>query len=209
MHLEVLKHQLNGFFISSARHSTTYSRQQCSYCQRSCPGSRLLRYHVCRVSAPCDCCIELCTAVLNCERATHGLPADRAPVYRGCPDRDPLGRPLIPRQDGIRDKAPTLWLLQLQRLMQLLNACARAVNIGHAFTNTLPSVKCTLTWISTDLACTVIHRTSSIVPELRVQRLRSVQIVTFASRPATNLLYMNGSFSTISAAVHVLTSPTF
>ena len=52
-----------------------------------------------------------CTAVLNCVRATHGLPADRAPVYRGCPCRDPLGCPLIPRQDGIRDKAPTLWLL--------------------------------------------------------------------------------------------------
>ena len=73
-----------------------------------------------------------------------------------------------------------------------------------------PSVKCTLTWISTDLACTVMHRTSSIVPELRVQRLRSVQIVTFASRQAINLLYMNGSFSNISAvAVHVLTSRTF
>ena len=209
MHLEVLKHQLNGFFISSARHNTTYSRQQCSYCQRSCPGSRLLRYHVCRVSAPCDCCIELCTAVLNCERATHGLPADRAPVYRGCPDRDPLGRPLIPRQDGIRDKAPTLWLLQLQRTdatAQCVCACGQHWTCFHKHT---PSVKCTLTWISTDLACTVIHRTSSIVPELRVQRLRSVQIVTFASRPATNLLYMNGSFSTISAAVHVLTSPTF
>ena len=51
-----------------------------------------------------------------------------------------------------------------------------------------------------------MHRTSSIVPELRVQRLRSVQIVTFASQPATNLLYINGSFSTISVAVHVLTS---
>ena len=43
--------------------------------------------------------------------ATRGLPADRAPVYRGCPCRDPLGCPLIARQDGIRDKAPTLWLL--------------------------------------------------------------------------------------------------
>ena len=52
-----------------------------------------------------------CTAVLNCVRATHGLPADRAPVYRGCPCRDPLGCPLTPRQDGVRDKAPTLWLL--------------------------------------------------------------------------------------------------
>ena len=141
MNLEVLVHQLNGFFISSARHNTTYSRQQCSYCQRSCPGSTLLRYHVCSVSAPRDCCIEVCTAVLNCERATHGLPADRAPEYRGCPDRDPLGCPLIPSQDGIRDKAPTLWLLQLLRLMQLLqllHACARAINIGHAFTNTRP-----------------------------------------------------------------------
>ena len=108
MNLEVLVHQLNGFFISSARHNTTYSRHQCSYCQRSCPGSTLLRYHVCRVSAPCDCCIELCTALLNCERATHGLPADRAPVYRGCPDRDPLGCTLIPGRDGIRDKAPNL-----------------------------------------------------------------------------------------------------
>ena len=68
----------------------------------------MLRYHVCRVSALGDCCIELCTAVLTCEWATHGLPADRAPTYRGCPDGDPLGCPLIPRQDGIRDKAPTL-----------------------------------------------------------------------------------------------------
>ena len=80
-------------------------------------------------SAPCDCCIELCTAVLNCERATHGLPADRAPVYRGCPDRDPLGCPLIPRQDGIRDKAPTLWLLKLLRLLQLLHACCMRVRV--------------------------------------------------------------------------------
>ena len=149
--------------------------------------------------------------MLNCERATHSLPADRAPVYRGCPDRDPLGCPLIPRQDGIRDKAPTLWLLQLLRLMQLLQllhacACDQHWTCFHKHT---PSVKCTLTWISTDLACTVMHRTCSIVPELRVHRLRSVQIVTFASRPATNLLYMNGSFSTISAAVHILTSRTF
>ena len=85
-------------------------------------------------------------------------------------------------------------------------ACDQHCTCFHKHT---PSVKCTLTWISTDLACTVMHRTSSIVPELRVQRLRSVQIVTFASRPATNLLCMNGSFSTISAAVHALTSRTF
>ena len=84
-------------------------------------------------------------------------------------------------------------------------ACDQHWTCFHKHT---PSVKCTLTWISTDLACTVMHRTSSIVPELRVQRLKSVQIVTFASRPATNLLNMNGSFSNISAAVHVLTSRT-
>ena len=59
----------------------------------------------------CLGCFLHCTAVLNCVRATHGLPADRAPVQSGCPCRDPLGCPLIPRQDGIRDKAPTLWLL--------------------------------------------------------------------------------------------------
>ena len=84
----------------------------------------LLRYHVCRVSAPCDSCIELCTAVLNCDQATHSLPADRTPVYRECPNRDPRGCPLIPKQDGIRGKAPTLWLLQLLRLLQLLHECA-------------------------------------------------------------------------------------
>ena len=50
----------------------------------------------------------------------HSLPADRTPVYRGCPCRDLMGCPLIPKQNGIRDKAPTLWLLQLLRLMQLL-----------------------------------------------------------------------------------------
>ena len=49
--------------------------------------------------------------------------------------------PTDPRQDGIRDKAPTLWLLQLLRLMQLLHACARAINIGHAFTNTMAQHK--------------------------------------------------------------------
>ena len=85
-------------------------------------------------------------------------------------------------------------------------ACDQHWTCFHKHT---PSVKCTLTWISTDLACTVMHRTSSIVPELRVQRSRSVQNVTFASRQATNLLYMNGSFSTNSAAVHVVTSRTF
>ena len=135
-------------------------------CQRSCPGPTLLRYHVCRVSAPCDWSFELCTAVLNCDRATHGVPADRAPVYR-----DPLGCPLIPRQDGTRDKAPTLWLLQLLRLLQLLHACACGQH-WTCFHKHTPLVKYTLTWISTDLACIVTHRTSSIVPELKVQKLK-------------------------------------
>ena len=78
-----------------ARHNTTDSCRQCSCCQRSATMFAVFLH---------------CTAVLNCVRATHGLPADRSPVYRGCPCRDPLGCPLIPRQDGIRDKAPTLWL---------------------------------------------------------------------------------------------------
>ena len=76
-----------------------------------------------------------CTAVLNCVRATHGLAADRAPVYRGCPCRDPLGCPLIPRQNGIRDKAPTLWLLLCCCNCCNCCMCARAINIGHDATN--------------------------------------------------------------------------
>ena len=34
-------------------------------------------------------------------------PLYRAPVYRGCPCRDPLGCPPMPRQDGIGSRAPT------------------------------------------------------------------------------------------------------
>ena len=55
--------------------------------------------------------------------------------------------------------------------------------------------------------CCKARTASSIVPEPRVQG--SVQFVTFASRPATNSSYMTDSFSTISAAAHVLTSWTF
>ena len=54
------------------------------------------------------------------------------------PCRDPLGCTMIPKQNGIKDKAPTLWLLSLLRLLQLLHACARAIKIGHAFTSTPP-----------------------------------------------------------------------
>ena len=109
VHLEVLVHQLNGFFVFVTRHNTIDSRQQCSCCQRSATMFAVFLH---------------CTAVLNCVRATHGLLADRTTVFRGCPCRDPLGCSLIPRQNGIRDKAPTLWLLQLLRLLQLLHVCA-------------------------------------------------------------------------------------
>ena len=40
--------------------------------------------------------------------ATHGLPVVQAPVYRGCPCRDPLGCPPMPKQDDIGSRAPTL-----------------------------------------------------------------------------------------------------
>ena len=56
----------------------------------------LITSSACRVSAVCS------------KRATHSLPAIQAPVYCGCPCRDPLGCPPMPRQDGIGDKAPTL-----------------------------------------------------------------------------------------------------
>ena len=85
--LEQTTEQHTRFWV---RHNTTDSRHQCSCCQRS-PTMFAVFLH--------------CTAVLNCVRATHGLPADRAPVYRGCPCRDPLGCPLIPRQNGIRGQS--------------------------------------------------------------------------------------------------------
>ena len=96
VHLEVLVHQLNGFFVSGP--VTTQQTLVTSALAASAPLPCL----------PCFCTVLLCLTVI---RATHGLLADRAPVYRGCPCRDPLGCPLIPKQNGIRDKAPTLWLL--------------------------------------------------------------------------------------------------
>ena len=80
--------------------------------------------------------------------ATHGLPADRAPVYRGCPCRDPLGCPLIPRQDGIRDKAPTLLAASLTAVLQ-----AEAVLIVLPQTHTLGRMH--VSWISADLGSTL------------------------------------------------------
>ena len=86
----------HGILRFWVRHNTTDSCHQCSCCQRSATMFAVFLH-----------CM-LCSTVV---RATHDLPADRAPVYRGCPCRDPLGCPPIPRQDGIGDKAPTLWLL--------------------------------------------------------------------------------------------------
>ena len=89
-------------------------------------------------------------------------------------------------------------------------ACVRVRStfIGHAFTNT-PLGHMYVTRISTDLACTVTHRTSSIVPELRVQKLRSVQIVTFCVTTRNQLVVHEWLVLNHSAAVHVLTSRTF
>ena len=42
--------------------------------------------------------------------ATHAHPVVRAPVYCGCPCRDPQGCPPMPRQDGIEQSANPLWL---------------------------------------------------------------------------------------------------
>ena len=102
--LEVLVHQLNGFFVSVTRHNTIRLSSTMLLLPALLPWIDI---------APLPCLPCFCTVlhVLNCVRATHGLPGDRAPVYCGCPYRDPLGCPLIPRQNGIKDKAPTLGLL--------------------------------------------------------------------------------------------------
>ena len=115
------------FFVSLARHNTTDSRQQCSCCQRSATMFAVFLHR---------------TAVLNCVRATHGLPADRASVYRGCPCRDPLGCPLIPSCN----------CCMRVRVRSTLDMLSQTHSLGQMY----------VTWISTDLACTVTHRTSSI-----------------------------------------------
>ena len=104
-----------------------------------------------------------CTAVLNCDRATHGLPADRAPVYRGCPCRDPGRMVSGTKRQPSRCCSAAATAETAATAACVLHACARAINIHWtSFHKHTTSVKCTLTWISTDLACTVMHRTSPI-----------------------------------------------
>ena len=50
--------------------------------------------YVCRKTCVLDCWMRHCivtSPVVALVWATHGLPVVRAPVYRGCPCRDPLG----------------------------------------------------------------------------------------------------------------------
>ena len=65
----------------------------------------LLRHHVCRTTCVLDCLVHASLrryfAVWALVWATHGLPVVRAPVYRECHCRDPLGCPPMPKQDGI------------------------------------------------------------------------------------------------------------
>ena len=73
--IEVLVDHLMDFFVSGS-----------AVTQQTLVNSALV------ASAPLPClpCFCTFTAALNCVRATDGLPADRAPVYRGCPCRDPV-----------------------------------------------------------------------------------------------------------------------
>ena len=73
--------------------------------------------------------------LLNCERATQGFPADRAPVYRGCPDRDPLGCPLIPGRMVPGKSANPLAAATAENNSTAACVCARTTHIGQAFTN--------------------------------------------------------------------------
>ena len=110
-----VKHQLTlseqeeclGFVVDTARDSTSEGKHRSELDS----GSATQRETVFSQ--------KTCSAEDHTQLATHGLPAVRAPVYRGCPCRDPLGCPPIPRQDGIGDKAPTLWLLLLCTKLRL------------------------------------------------------------------------------------------
>ena len=76
-------------------------------------------------------CLLCCTV----DRANQSLPADRSPVNRGCPCPEPPVCPPIPKQDGIGDKAPTIWLLLLTDCAAICYVCARATIITRASTN--------------------------------------------------------------------------
>ena len=73
-----------------------------------------------------------CIAVLNYVRATHGLPADRAPVHRGCPCRDPLWCKMIPRQNGIKGIEAGAVLVTCARVRQSLNVLPQTQKQGKS-----------------------------------------------------------------------------
>ena len=151
--------------------------------------------------------------MLNCVRATHGLLANRAPVYRGVSLPGPTGVPTDTQAEWYQGQSanPLAAATAETDATAATAACVCACD-QHTLDKLSQSHLLGQMYVDVDfdrfgLYCDAPHIFNCT--RAGVQRLRSVQIVTFASRPATNLLYMNGSFSTISAAVHVLTSWTF
>ena len=147
-------------------------------------------YNVCRVSAPCDCCVELCTAVSG----------------------PPTAFPLIGPQCTVGVLTGTHWGAHwysgrmVSRTKRQHSGCFNCWDWCNCC-NCCMRARVDVDFDRFGLYCDAPHIFNCTRAE--GSKLRSVQILTFASRPATNLLHMNGSFSTISAAVHVLTSRTF
>ena len=123
-HRKVLETYQSGETVSQC-FDDTYDQDACEVCHyqsvnqiiyvcnvRDCATLEGDVRSVCRKTCVLDC-LEYASwhvhfALWALVWATHGLPVVRAPVYRGCPCRDPLGCPPMPRQDGIGSRAPSL-----------------------------------------------------------------------------------------------------
>ena len=84
--------------------------------------------------------LTLLSAVLNCVRATSGLPADRAPVYRGCPCRGPTGVPTDTEAGWYQGQRQPSGCCSAAATAETASTAAcvvrvRSTYIGQAFTN--------------------------------------------------------------------------
>ena len=87
--------------------------QECTACMILSLLTTCVNFNKKRKCLPCICCLI---------QTGHPRPScysGPAPVYWGCPCRDPLGSPPMPKQDGIGDKAPTLICCTAAALLSL------------------------------------------------------------------------------------------
>ena len=169
-------------------HSTSYSRiisstsssLSLSHIQRSCPGSTLLRHHVCRGPVLRVQRATVYRWVVLLMRATPGLSTVWALVYRGCLCPDPPVCLSLPRQDGMGDRAPTLLLLLLtvlQVVLVLRLYCVRVRPSLHVQSQSPLLVEYTCRG----------HRSTCVAP-YRIVHLQFVLVHTHSHSPCSRTL---------------------